>query len=203
VILSPPESVGTNDTVVVQAYVTNLGEVDDSFDVSCKIGDYSETTRVSFLAPAETTVVIFPDWIVPAVSDTFAVIVATLLPGDRAPGNDTLTDTTISYENPGVSENQAVRSSANSVFLVCNPNPFAKNVAIDWSAGLHTQAVLQVYDVTGRLVRTLAQSSIPGHKSLTVWDGRDETGKEMESGIYFVCLKAGYEMSYTKVVRVR
>jgi hypothetical protein len=203
VILSPPESVGTNDTVVVQAYVTNFGEAGDSFDVSCVIGDYSETTRVSFLAPAETTLVNFPDWIVPPVSDTFAVVVATLLPGDRVPGNDTLTDTTISYENPGVNEDRAVKSDVNNVFVVCDPNPFVKSVAVNWSAGLHTQAVLQVYDVTGRLVRTLAVSSIPGRQTHTVWDGKDAAGKEMESGVYFICLKAGYEMSYAKVVRVR
>jgi hypothetical protein len=201
-VLSPPESVGTNDTLAVQVYVTNLGEVGDSFDVSCVIGDYSETARVSYLASAETTLVIFPDWIVPPVSDTFAVVVAALLPSDRVPGNDTLRDTTISCENPGVNENRDVESDAKSVFVVCNPNPFAKSVAVNWSAGLHTQAVLQVYDVTGRFVRTLAQSSVPGQQPLIVWDGKDAAGREMESGIYFICVRTNTEMRYAKVVKI-
>jgi len=51
-----------------------------------------------------------------------------------------------------------------------------------------------VYDVTGRLVRTLIEGDeMPGRWS-TVWNGRDESGKTVASGVYYCRMNApGYE----------
>lgn len=56
---------------------------------------------------------------------------------------------------------------------------------------------LSIYNVTGRLVRTLVDSEQePGHYSVN-WDGRNSSGKEVAAGIYFYRLSAG-EFTTTK-----
>jgi flagellar hook assembly protein FlgD len=50
---------------------------------------------------------------------------------------------------------------------------------------------LQILDVLGRKVRTLVSENLSsGYKSV-LWDGRNEDGKEVASGIYFYQLKVG------------
>jgi flagellar hook assembly protein FlgD len=62
---------------------------------------------------------------------------------------------------------------------------------------------LGVYDLQGRLVRTLAERVYaPGEHSV-VWDGRDESGSEMPSGLYLYRLEDGRRTQTRKMVLVR
>lgn len=69
------------------------------------------------------------------------------------------------------------------------PNPFNPTTRIryDVPAGAG-QISLRVYDVTGRQVRTLIDGfETEGRKSL-VWDGRDDRGRQVASGVYYAVL---------------
>ena len=48
--------------------------------------------------------------------------------------------------------------------------------------------IVRIYDIDGMLVKTLA--ALPGETELT-WDGRDETGEIVESGVYVYQLQVG------------
>jgi hypothetical protein len=63
--------------------------------------------------------------------------------------------------------------------------------------------VLAVYSVDGRHVRTLvAREAGPGPVEV-VWDGRDDDGRLVGSGLYFVKLAAGDEVRLGKVAVLR
>ena len=64
-------------------------------------------------------------------------------------------------------------------------------------------AVLRVYDVAGRLVRTLAAENLPVGSYVRAWDGRDDGGREAGAGIYFVKLVAGATVDSRKLVRTQ
>jgi hypothetical protein len=73
------------------------------------------------------------------------------------------------------------------------PNPFGNNTRIAYQipAGRSVYAVLQVYDVSGKVVRTLVnKAQDPGYYVLT-WDGCDAFGKRVASGVYFARFAAG------------
>ena len=55
---------------------------------------------------------------------------------------------------------------------------------------------LRIYDVAGRLVRTLVNSmQIAGEKRVT-WDGRNDHGSRIATGVYFYRMTApGFEMT--------
>jgi len=44
---------------------------------------------------------------------------------------------------------------------------------------------VQLYDVQGRLVRTLDRGSYPAGERVLRWDGRDDRGERVGSGVYF------------------
>ena len=71
------------------------------------------------------------------------------------------------------------------------PNPFNPAAAIVFYVPEgHPQTVtLKVYDVTGALVKTLVDDVRPPGRHVAVWDGRDDHGTAVGTGIYFCRLK--------------
>ncbi|MBK7769588.1 MAG: FG-GAP repeat protein [bacterium] len=72
------------------------------------------------------------------------------------------------------------------------PNPFNPSTTIRFDLAGGGTVDLRVFDVRGRLVRTLAAGAIyvQGRHEI-VWDGRDERGQAVASGVYVVELTAG------------
>jgi hypothetical protein len=89
-------------------------------------------------------------------------------------------------------------SLPNSFALFQNyPNPFNLSTKIEFAL-VHSGLVsLNIYDVQGRKVKTLVSQELSaGYKSI-FWEGKDDLGKEVSSGVYFYTLKVG-DFSETK-----
>ena len=71
------------------------------------------------------------------------------------------------------------------------PNPFNPETAIRFELGEEGWVELTVYDVVGQRVRTLVAKSLQAGVHRVVWDGRDEGGALVSSGVYFYRLRAG------------
>jgi hypothetical protein len=72
------------------------------------------------------------------------------------------------------------------------PNPFNPSTTIPFTLEARSQVRIDVYDVAGRLVRTLVERVRAGGVVHEVtWDGKDLTGRRVASGVYFVTLTAG------------
>ncbi len=58
----------------------------------------------------------------------------------------------------------------------------------DTATGRHAYYYVQVnvYDVAGRKLRTLADRLFPAGEQTLVWDGADDTGRKVSRGVYFV-----------------
>ncbi|HWO58332.1 MAG TPA: PKD domain-containing protein [bacterium] len=76
------------------------------------------------------------------------------------------------------------------------PNPFNPATVIAFSLAQTGPVRLDVYDILGRRVATLAEGDWPAGHHRVVWDGRDEDGIERASGVYFYRLQAdGFQQS--------
>jgi hypothetical protein len=73
------------------------------------------------------------------------------------------------------------------------PNPFNSNTVIRYEldSAHPVTTTLKVYDVLGREVRQLVNTRQSRGSWTIVWDGKDNCGKEVASGIYFCLLRAG------------
>ncbi|MGB7061816.1 MAG: M6 family metalloprotease domain-containing protein [Candidatus Zixiibacteriota bacterium] len=87
-----------------------------------------------------------------------------------------------------------------------HPNPFNPVTSIQYSVGGRQRPVhttLKIFNVIGQLVRTLVdEERLPGTHSVT-WDGKDEKGNEVSSGVYFYQLKARDQTETKKMVLLK
>jgi len=72
------------------------------------------------------------------------------------------------------------------------PNPFNPETTISYDLNGESIVILTIYDLSGQIIRTLVndQAMSAGHYK-SVWDGRDESGAKVASGVYFYQLRAG------------
>jgi len=83
------------------------------------------------------------------------------------------------------------------------PNPFNPQTTILYTLPADGHVDLRVFDVQGRLVRTLVSGVRPGGLNEARWDGRDDSGRSLASGTYFARLQSGGERSVKSMVLVR
>ncbi|MFH1864428.1 MAG: cellulase family glycosylhydrolase [Candidatus Eisenbacteria bacterium] len=83
------------------------------------------------------------------------------------------------------------------------PNPFNPAVSIEYAVPADGPVLLAVYDLCGRMVRTLVDRGHPAGVHTARWDGRDVTGAEMGSGVYFALLKVEESQAIRKLVLIR
>ena len=83
------------------------------------------------------------------------------------------------------------------------PNPFKDYTLIKYGISRKGKVNLTVYDITGKLVRTLvSEEKEPGYYDI-LWDGKDDSGKVLPNGIYFYKLTIGSYNSIKKLVILR
>jgi len=83
------------------------------------------------------------------------------------------------------------------------PNPFNSFTRISFTLPERGKVKLEVYDVLGRLIRTLADDDINAGKIVIDWDGNDHQGRAVSSGIYFYRLQSDHYISIRKMVLIR
>ncbi|HEY5132586.1 MAG TPA: FlgD immunoglobulin-like domain containing protein, partial [Candidatus Krumholzibacteriaceae bacterium] len=96
---------------------------------------------------------------------------------------------------------QAVRLYQN------HPNPFNPSTVIPYAvpgdAGVRRSVLLAVYDVNGALVKTLVAGAVSGGRHEVRWDGQNERGESVSSGIYFMQLSADGHRDARKMILLR
>jgi len=89
------------------------------------------------------------------------------------------------------------------VLYGCRPNPFARGTAIPYQIPVTAQVLLRVYDVSGRVVRTLVNGPQKPGRYTVQWDCQDDQGRKVSSGIYFYRLETPGFRDTRKAVVVR
>jgi hypothetical protein len=103
--------------------------------------------------------------------------------------NDTIVGVTSEGEEPTVPGDYTVQQNY--------PNPFNPSTQISYTLQKADKVEIVVYNIHGQKVKTLVSAyQSPGNKSV-VWDGTDDSGNRLSSGIYVYKVTAG-EHSVTK-----
>ncbi|MFH2052547.1 MAG: FlgD immunoglobulin-like domain containing protein [bacterium] len=71
------------------------------------------------------------------------------------------------------------------------PNPFNPTTTLSFAVATAGPVRLRIYDVSGRLVRTLVDEKRPVGRYQEVWDGRSTDGRPVASGVYLYRLRSG------------
>ncbi|NQV15693.1 T9SS type A sorting domain-containing protein, partial [bacterium] len=79
------------------------------------------------------------------------------------------------------------------------PNPFNPSTTIQYELPELSTVVLSIYDIRGREVRTLLEGTKPPGSYEVQWNGVDNSGNPVSTGVYFCRLQAG---SYSKTIKM-
>jgi hypothetical protein len=82
--------------------------------------------------------------------------------------------------------------------LSAYPNPFNPMTTISYSTKTDSHVNLEIYNARGQKIKTLISDFRVAGEHSVVWDGTDDSGNSMSSGIYFYRLKAGDFVSTKK-----
>jgi hypothetical protein len=122
-----------------------------------------------------------------------------------APDNPALCDWEVgNYANyVGIADRGAAAGNA-ATSLSISPSIVKNHLDIAYTtANRNGGSRLDIYDATGRLVRQFGVLEFAGQPVRLAWDGRDNTGKALPNGIYFVRLEAGNAVAIEKAVLLR
>jgi hypothetical protein len=81
-----------------------------------------------------------------------------------------------------------------------HPNPFNPNTTVAFYLPQPGLSTLQIFNLKGQLVKTLVQGDLTAGDHQITWDGRDSSGMDVSSGIYFYRLKSSGKSLERKMV---
>ena len=82
-------------------------------------------------------------------------------------------------------------------------NPARGECVLALSGRVGAEVTARIYGVSGRLVATVFEGTLPEGGETVVWNGIDETGHPIASGVYFARVESGGEMQTAKLVYIR
>lgn len=146
-----------------------------------------------------------------AVGDTQDIICAYVL----GQGNDALESITVMRQNAQAAleyiRNPTIVGIRNNKLPLTNtfhlyqnyPNPFNPTTTIQYYLPKRSEVSLKIYDLWGREIKTLVQQTqTPGLKSV-VWEGQNNYGENVNSGIYFYRIKTGFFSNTKKLLLLK
>jgi 7,8-dihydropterin-6-yl-methyl-4-(beta-D-ribofuranosyl)aminobenzene 5'-phosphate synthase len=101
----------------------------------------------------------------------------------------------------GVEPGAAV--SAIPILDPASPNPFNPSTTVAYEVPAVGPVRLQVFDLRGRLVRTLIDESMDAGSHEVQWDGRGDDGRELPSAVFLLRLEAGGKVATGRMTLVR
>ena len=83
------------------------------------------------------------------------------------------------------------------------PNPFNPSTRIDIQLAERSGLDVKIFDATGRLVNTLINKELDAGYYTVKWNGLDAMGQGMPTGVYFIQVASGVEISTQKMILIK
>jgi len=171
-------SIRLNDVIPAETKPTGIGDYDDDGDPDLMV-KFDRAEVIALLSPGQIT----------------PITISGNVGGQQFGGTDYIN---VISRPVYPAEDEDSTPLIETVTLEVHPNPFNPSAQISYGIPNSCRVVIQVWDIQGRLVRTIEDTEkAPGIYS-TEWNGKNEAGRIVSSGIYFCRLVAGSDGIITK-----
>jgi len=113
----------------------------------------------------------------------------------------------IDIDNDGAGIEENPQSAIHNPKLTIYPNPFVENTIISYSysvLGGSSTVEIAIYDISGKLVKYFPMTQLSNNqRTRVIWDGTDNFGGKVKSGIYFCKLRVGNHYIIDKITLLR
>lgn len=101
-------------------------------------------------------------------------------------------------------DSDRMRNAVNAFTLFQNyPNPFNPATTIQYRLDQPAEVTLSIVNVTGQCLRLFALGSVRAGIHRSTWDGNDERGQRVSSGVYFYVLRANQQVMSNKMILLK
>lgn len=166
-----------------------------AYSWTCELGE-SCTPDIAREVQQERTLLLLRPWVRAVLQDdadaarTFQALLLT------TPG--------ITFQQDGGLTATPPPSAAKALVLAAaGANPFRGHLELLLAVDAPQQVAVEVYDIAGRRVRTLATSLAARDVSTLRWDGRDDAGRQVPAGVYLVRARGEGTEASLRAVRMR
>ncbi len=83
------------------------------------------------------------------------------------------------------------------------PNPFNPTTNISFNLGKSERVTLAVYNMLGQKIKTLVDKQLPAGAHQITWNGKDEAGRAMASGVYYYRLETESQQATKKMLLLK
>lgn len=83
------------------------------------------------------------------------------------------------------------------------PNPFNPETSISFAVPYQSHVRLEIFNILGQNIRTLLDATVPQGRHVLIWDGKDKSGIDVGSGVYFSRFNAGEFEAKRKMLIVK
>ena len=83
------------------------------------------------------------------------------------------------------------------------PNPFNPSTTIEYALPEKARVTIDVYNILGQRVRRLVNEEMPAGVHMTVWNGTNENGRAVSTGLYFYRVTAGDNIDQKKMLLIK
>ena len=195
----PPDTVHPDSAIIPMIYIHNYGTSKaENFYTYCSIDSagsiiYFDSILVDSILAGETGYLQFSTWdpsLPGGVTDSLHFY--TLHPEDIDSTNDKLSKEVYVELVQGVAQDPINLNPKATVLYQNLPNPFHSETEISYHLSSASPVILKVMDISGRTVATLVDEYQSAGSYQYRWDGRDEYGNKITSGIYLYQLITSY-----------
>jgi len=199
-ILSPTGSIDSGTVVTPQALIQNFGTEEESLAAVFTIEPgYCDTQSIIIAAGAAETLN-FQDWEALLIGNYLSRC-TTLLGGDMNPANDRATDSFEVVSITGIAEGN--NRPRRLVLEPAQPNPFTSRVIIRYGLPAPNRIKIQIFSVTGELVKTITAAEKTAGFHSAYWNGTDERNRTIGYGVFYVRLTTAEKVLTRKMVKTR
>ncbi len=127
-----------------------------------------------------------------------------LIPMDKYVNPNTVVFSYILVRDTLTSANEDISVNDYDYFLSPNyPNPFNPVTTINFIIGKSENTTIKVYNSLGKEIATLINEYLPSGERTIQWDGKDNNGNTISSGVYFIQMTAGNYRQTIKAVLLK
>ncbi len=102
------------------------------------------------------------------------------------------------------SPNISIPDPTNIAELVGNfPNPFNPETSISFNLKKDSKVTLKIFNIKGQLIRTLINAQLSASPYSVVWNGKNDNGNHVSSGVYLYRLQADTQLSVKKCILLK
>jgi hypothetical protein len=109
----------------------------------------------------------------------------------------------IAKRAPEEKDEPGVEKIPSDFALKTYPNPFNPETQLELSLPQRTRVSVKIFDLKGRLIRTLFNGDLEAGTAVLNWQGKDDQGRRIGSGVYFALVQAGEKSLTNRLVLIK